>query len=187
MEKNRINTRRFYDICVVTALMIVVFYVAEGQCQNKIKPKSNDFICFPENAATKVTLDQEGITFTRLVSGTDAGCEYHPEGEDIPLDTAHGRIELQPVRSINRGYYVVTITFRGKNNRWADKDWIPDINEQRSTKLRVLNNVLQFAKEKGITEMDRYFLKIRVQPHWFKNKDKPPSFVFSRISIGPVQ
>jgi hypothetical protein len=48
-----------------------------------------------------------------------------------------------------------------------------------------LPDVLKFARERGVTGMDRYFLKIRVQPQTFAGD--PPGFVFSSISVGPVR
>lgn len=170
---------------IVIGLCLSVSYAAETQAETAVRLNPDDFICFPADAATEIAITKEGATFTRILSGSDAGCEFHPNGEDIPLDFAHGRIELQPIRSINRGYYVITITFRGTHNRWAEKDWIRDIGEPRSIKPQVLPDVLKFAKDKGITGMDRYFLKIRIQPHAFEKKR--PAFVFSSISIGPVQ
>jgi len=144
--------------------------------------RARDFsVCF---GGTTVANNSGGVILTRTSSGVDAGCEFHPNGGNIPLDAAHSRIELQPERSINNGYYVVTITFRNNAGRWDEKNWIPDT-EQRDTRVQVLADVRKFASANGIIGMTEYFIKIRVQPWRFEGAR--PAFVFRRLSVMPVR
>lgn len=123
-----------------------------------------------------------GVILTRTISGIDAGCEFHPNGGDIPLDTKHSRIEIQPERSINNGHYVVTITFRDSTGRWDESIWIRDT---RAIRLWILPDVRQFARANRIEGMTEYFIKIRIQPQSFEGGN--PAFIFRRLSIMPVR
>lgn len=139
--------------------------------------------CF--GGTTVEQISSGGVILTRTESGKAGGCEFHKNGGNIPLDAEHSRIELQPVRAINSGYYVVSITFKNEaGGRWAEKDWLRDTGRQ-DTSLQVLPDVREFASVNGITGMTEYFIKLRIQPWKFDGPD--PAFVFSRLSILPVR
>lgn len=141
--------------------------------------------CFGGTTVKNNTQGDIGVIMERTQSGEDAGCEFHPKGGNIPLDNKHSRIELKPERSINDGYYVVTITFKNEDGKWAETDWIKD-NGQRSTEVHILPDVRKLANDNKIKGMTEYFIKIRVQPWKFEGLEKP-AFVFSQLLILPVK
>lgn len=169
-------------ICLLTVSGISLLGTA-GYCQTDTLRAKDFSVCFGDT--TVVNNSMVGVILTRTKSGEDAGCEFHPNGGNIPLDAEHSRIELKPEESINNGYYVVTITFKNEDGRWNEKDWIRDTG-RRDTTLQVLPDVREFASDNGIRGMTEYFIKIRVQPWRFEGPQKP-AFVFSRLSILPVR
>lgn len=154
-----------------------------GYCQPDTLRAEELSVCF--GGTTVENNSSGGVILTRTQSRQDAGCEFHRNGGNIPLNAEHSRIELEPEQSINNGYYVVTITFENDAGEWDEKDWIRDTG-RRDTTLQVLPDVREFASDNGIRGMTEYFIKIRVQPWRFEGPPKP-AFVFSRLSILPVR
>ncbi len=152
-----------------------------GYCQ-VVTLQANDFSkCF--GGTTVANNPGGGIIITRTMAGVDAGCEAHPYGGNIPLDSLHSQIILTSDQCINNSYYVVTITFRNTAGAWAEADWIPD-NGQCFTGLQVLPDVRRFAMDNNINGMTHYFIKIRVQPVQFSGPQ--PAVVFRQLAILPV-
>ena len=175
-------TNYFKTIICLLTIMGTHLLGATSYCQTDTLRVKDFSVCF---GGTTVTSNSKGgIILTRTNSGVDAGCEFHINGGNIPLDAEHGRIELKPEESINNGYYVVTITFKNEDGKWDEKDWIRDTG-RRNTNLQVLPDVRKFAIDNGINGMTEYFINIRIQP--WKFVGKKPAFVFSKLSVMPVK
>ena len=177
------KTNNFKTVLYLLIIITINQLGTASYCQADTLYADEFSSCFGGTTVTNNT--QGGVIMERTQSGEDAGCEFHPKGGNIPLDEKHSRIELKPERSINNGYYVVTITFRNEDGKWAETDWIKD-NGQRSTEVHILPDVRKLANDNKIKGMTEYFIKIRVQPWKFEGLEKP-AFVFSQLLILPVK